>query len=95
MTKYKKQTIVDFSDIFYFAEKSPFNIDWNTCNELFFDTILTYKSTNNFYQQEAEAEFNAYKNDPEYQNSDICKAWEIINAFMIKENLKEMLVLND
>lgn len=90
----KKQTIIDFSEIFYFAEKEPFNLHWNRCNDLFFDTILTYKSSNNFYQQEAEAEFNAYLNDSKYKDSDICKAWEIINAYMKGENLKEMLVLN-
>jgi hypothetical protein len=44
----KRQTTVDFSEIFYYA-KEKHGIEWNSANNLFFRGCLEYKSTCNFY----------------------------------------------
>jgi hypothetical protein len=95
----KKQTTVNFSDIFDFAEKEPFNMSWNTCNDAFFrEGILTYKGSNTIYLQDEEQQI-IDDNDPKYAeykwSEDLLKAHQALVAFMKKHKLKEMLVLND
>lgn len=44
----KRQTTVDFSEIFDYA-KEKHGIEWNAANNLFFRGCLEYKKTHNFY----------------------------------------------
>jgi hypothetical protein len=71
--------VVSFSEIFYFA-KEEFNVSWNDANDLFFGNILRYKGYNDIWLEELDEEDLAQK---------------ILIAFMKKNKVEEMLVLND
>lgn len=95
----KTQTTVNFSEIFFFAEKEPFNLSWNTCNDIFFrEEFLSYKSSDEINKEELVEELNYDEVDTEskYLPSDKhILATKVLIAFMEAHNLEEMLVLND
>jgi len=97
----KKQVIVDFSEIFEFAEKK-FGICWNICCDIFHgrDEILCSPENNNktIYLQDKEAELKYDEEHPEAKYKLSAKkkqGFEVLVAYMKKHKLKEMLVLND
>jgi hypothetical protein len=83
---------VDFSEIFNFA-KEHYGIEWNACNDLFFDTILDYKRYNDFEVDELTAELVDVE-PPTTFTGDVRKAMEIILDFMKKNEVKSMRVMN-
>ena len=86
----EKKNTVSFSDIFDFAEKE-FKVSWNEANDLFFHTILTYKSTNEFYVHKGQIEdFNHWPDGSKQK-----RALEIMQAFMVENKVNSLLVLND
>ena len=94
----KTQTTVNFDEIFNFAAKKPFNVHWNTANDLFFNDLLTYKSQNTIYLEDTEHDLDYNERHPEAKykyTEDQILARRIIVAFMKEHKLKEMLVLND
>ncbi len=94
----KKQITVRFDEIFYFAEKPPYKVGWNACNDLFFNDILTYKQTNHIYKEDLKHDLQYDLEHPESKypyTKDQRLSREIIIAFMEENKLEEILVLND
>lgn len=94
----KQQTTVNFADIFHFAEKAPFKVHWNTCNDIFFNDLLKYKGYDNIYLSDLkhDLEYNDEHPESKYLYTDDQKlARRIMIVFMESKKLKEMLVLND
>lgn len=87
------RTEVDFSDIFWFAEEEPWKISWNESNDLFFHTILDYKSHNDFYLSDLEHDFATYTEEDKTKK--IYRAMQIMIDFMKKNEVEEMRVFND
>jgi len=85
-----RKNTVNFSEIFNFAQKNS-GVEWNDANNLFFNTILTYKGSNEFWREELEW---ALKEDYLEENNDR-KARQIMLAFMKENKVKTLLVLND
>lgn len=98
MSKIKQVTTVDFSDIFWFAEKPPHKVDWNKCNDIFFGDLLDYKSYNTLYLSDLEHNLKYDKEHPKSKYSyteDQKKARLIMIDFMKAEGLTMMMVLNN
>jgi hypothetical protein len=57
---------IDFSDIFIFAEKE-YGISWNSCNDLFFNDPLTYKSVTDFYFEEWQGYTSFWKDESSFE----------------------------
>jgi hypothetical protein len=95
----KTQTTVDFSEIFHFAEKAPFNVSWNQCNDIFFrEEFLTYKGSDEINKKELVEELKYDKTDTESRylpSEKYILAIKVLIAFMEAHKLEEMLVLND
>jgi hypothetical protein len=95
----KSVKMVNFSDIFYFAEKE-YQIHWNTANNLFFrNDVFEYGSVKNIYPGDARAWFRDIDAPKGFKSSDIpkerfvqlCdsdKAWIILLAYCEKNKIK-------
>ena len=82
MLEIKSTEYVSFSEIFKFAKKQH-GIEWNAANDLFFRSeLIRY----NGYQW-----FESYKG--KLDNSEFCKATLIIEEFMLKHNVTNLLIL--
>lgn len=88
----KKRNVVDFSDIFRFAEEK-YQVSWNAANDLFFHTILEYKRSNSFESADLKCELEETGEWALEEGNDR-KAREIMLAFMEENKVKELLVLN-
>ena len=90
----KTKSIVNFSDIFYFAKNSPYNIGWNAANDLFFrDDVLGYGKYNNIDKETLLSEIK-YMEENDKTGSKLL-AYRILVDFMEEQGFDEMLVLND
>ena len=92
---------IDFSEIFAHATKE-FGIEWNPCNDLFFDTALDYKSYNEYDRHNIMECIETDHEEPEQitkceidamENSS--KAHAIILHYMLANNIFDVLIKND
>lgn len=96
----KREVIVEFSEIFEFAEKE-FKMHWNQCCDVFYSGHETIQSpeTQNKHAYlgdcESELEWLRENKDHKYYNDNKAKTLEVLVAFMKDKKLKEMLILND
>lgn len=87
---------VSFAEVFRFAGEK-FGIDWNSCNDLFFLTLLgNDQHANDFYRDELKSDLDPDADwQPYEEGTDMRKAAEILLAFMEEKNVDEMRVIND
>ncbi len=95
----KKQTTVDFSEIFYFAE-SHSGLQWNECCDIFHrnSEVISSPETRNktvyLEDRKAELEWLSENKDSKYYKESEVKLNEVLIAFMEEEGLEEMMVIN-
>lgn len=87
-----KQTInkIDFSDIFNYATEK-FGIQWNPCNDMFFNNSLDYKSFNEYSLGEP---LECINDKPYEELSFPEKGYYIINQYMIDNGLEDIFIDN-
>ena len=94
----RKETIVDFDEIFKFAEEK-YNIEWNACCDLFHrGHILCNDEGHDVTFELEELELNLKENmekPSKYFTKQMERGYPIIIDFMKINNLTEMRVLND
>lgn len=94
----RKETIVDFDEIFVFAEEEH-NIDWNSCCDIFHRgaILCTDEGKNRDIDlEEMEQSLEEYlKTEPHYFTKEMRIGYPIVIDFMKKNNLTEMYVRND
>jgi len=89
----RTQNIVDFSEIFRFAD-NRFGIDWNTCCDIFHRTeILAYPGSTELYLFDMKYDLKQGFSHCGDKKDQFKQAYEVLIAFMEKENVDEMLVL--
>lgn len=79
-----KKEIIGFADIFRYA-KEKYDIEWNPCNDIFFNTVIEYKRVNNFYKFDMldEKDVPGYS----YEGTDEENSKAIMNFKVDKEKL--------
>ena len=82
---------VDFSEIFFYAEKK-FKVHWNRANDMFFDNCLDYKSFNEYSIEEINERVDT--NIPFEELSEEDKGYYIIKQFMIDNNIEDIWIDN-
>lgn len=99
MSSIKNVKMVDFDAIFNFATKK-YDIQWNPCNDIFFETdVLRYRGIIEFYVSDWAEFVSFYKNTKpnasDYSKQEITemsdkdKAYIILGAFFESENVKD------
>lgn len=83
----KTVTVVDFSEIFGFAEEK-IGWSWNKCNEQFFSTLIHYEGSSEIYLEELQAEIE-FQKDGKLERR---KVYQCLIDFMVENNITEMLV---
>lgn len=88
--KKRKINEVDFSQIFNYATEK-FKINWNPCNDMFFNNSLDYKS----YNEYSLGEPLEYIEDKPYEELSFTeKGYYIINQFMIDNKIDNIFIDN-
>lgn len=79
-----KKEVIDFSDIFHYA-KDKYGIEWNPCNDIFFNTVIKYKGATNFYKFDilSEKDVPGYS----YDGTDEENSKAVMNFKVDKEKL--------
>ncbi len=86
----KRQTTVQFDEIFHYAEKHH-GIDWNKCNDVFFDHVFPYKGSREIYLEDIEYELTEEANSGFSKDQKMAR--EAMAGFMKSKKLKKVLVL--
>lgn len=81
---------IDFSEIFHYATKK-YGIQWNPCNDMFFNNSLDYKSFNEYDLGEP---LENIEDKPYEELSFEDKGYYIINQFMIDNEIKNIFIDN-
>jgi len=100
----EKLLVIDFSEIFRFAEKH-YDISWNASNDIFFGNSLDYKTHTEIYPGDLKLMCSFYKNlKPralDYSKKEVAvmsnsdKSYIILAAFMENNNITDDTVLID
>ncbi len=97
----KKQTVVQSSELLHFAEEH-LGISWNECRDIFYqghETLCSPESSNKLIELEEvcgyldfiKTEYDSLKYKP---HANDIQTHEILKAFMLANNLSEMLVVS-
>ena len=81
-------TVVDFSEIFNFAEKN-LGWSWNKCNDQFFNSVIRYREATEIYLSDVESEIEYLKDTSKLEYKNI---YQCLVDFMLEHNLTSMLV---
>ena len=68
----KRVLIIEFSDIFRYAEKE-FGIHWNPCNDLFFDNVFEYRNLTKIYTIDLICDIEYFLDKEDYPKPDLPK----------------------
>lgn len=100
----KRVRVVEFSEIFNFADKN-YDIGWNACNDLFFNDHIQYKSVTDIYPEELLFYVSFYKSvkrkAADYTKEEVSKMSNsdksniILSAFFDSKNIKTGKVMVD
>ena len=94
----RKETIVDFDEIFRFAEEK-YNMEWNYCCDIFHRNPILCNDegkdvTIDLEEFEETLKSSETEHNPYFSEKDKI-GYPVVISFMKKNNLKEMRVLND
>ena len=100
----KTLKVFDFADVFHFAEKH-YGIDWNSCNDVFFNNSVEYGKHSNVYPSDWAAyidlELIKKDNASDYTSNEVeamtdCdKSYVILSAYFESLNISADEVLVD
>lgn len=91
-------TITDFSEIFEFAGKAPYDLHWNRCCDIFHRNHVIVNEEGKhitLYLDDLKDWIEYFKEKGEEKYKDQILAREILVDFMKQHNLEEMFVQNN
>lgn len=93
----RKLTVTDFSEIFEFAGKAPYNVHWYRCCDIFHSNLIVNDEGKNttLYLNDLKDWIEHFKEKGEEKYKDQILAREILVDFMKHHKLEEMFVENN